>query len=385
MVLKISNRDMRLLWLDTNDLISSPTGKLDILSIIKKLGFVQLDTVQNVSRAHHHILWSRNQNYREPMLDELLRSRQYIFEHFTHDASILPMEFYPMWTRRFNRLKEKIDKYECYTPEKISNWKDIILERIQEEGPLSTKGFDSKIKGEKKVWSHPPHKRVLDYLWYVGILSTSHRENFNKFYDLSERVIPAHYRENVSSDSEQIDWLCHEALRRLAIGSPREIQAFWDAKNINEVKSWINQKLDELVPVEWETAKGSHLNSYAMKDIEDRLDKLSSASSRIRIINPFDPAVRDRQRLKNIFGFDYKLEIFVPAPKRQWGYYVYPLLQGKTFIGRIELKADRKASTLNVINLWPEEGVKWGAEREKKLESELSRFTRLANLEKVNW
>lgn len=386
MTLKINNSRIRRLWLDTNGLISAPTGNLDIISIIRKLGFVQLDTVQNVSRAHHHILWSRNQNYREPMLDKLLSSRQHIFEHFTHDASVLPMEFYPMWKRRFKRLKTKIDKYKCYEPSKINDWKDIILERINTEGPLSTKSFTSRINGEKKVWSKPPHKQILDYLWYIGVLSTSHRENFNKFYDLSERVIPEQYRNKTTTDQEQIDWLCHEALKRLTIGTPKEIQAFWDAKDINEVKDWLEEKQNELVPIEWETHNGTWVKAYALADIEERLNTIpSSSSARIRIINPFDPAVRDRNRLQKIFDFEYKLEIFVPASKRRWGYYVYPLLQGERFIGRIELKADRKTASLNVVNFWPEEGIKWSTTYQNKLNSELSRFARLADLNNINW
>ena len=101
-------------------------------------------------------------------------------------------------------------------------------------------------------------------------------------------------------------------------------------------------------------------------------------------MNPFDPAIRDRTRLFQLFGFDYKIEIFVPAAKRKWGYYVYPLLEGDRFVGRVELKADRKKAILNVINFWPEKGVKWSSPRYKRLETELSRFARLANLTEVS-
>ena len=100
-MLEISNQQMRHLWLEKTLLAGNPTGELDLLALIKQLGFVQLDTIQNVMRAHHHILWTRNQNFRESMLDDLLASRSSIFEHFTHDASILPSEFYPMWRRQF--------------------------------------------------------------------------------------------------------------------------------------------------------------------------------------------------------------------------------------------------------------------------------------------
>ena len=108
-------------------------------------------------------------------------------------------------------------------------------------------------------------------------------------------------------------------------------------------------------------------------------------TSRLRILNPFDPVVRDRDRLKRLFGFDYRIEIFVPAAKRQWGYYVFPLLEGDRFIGRIEAKADRAKATLEIIALWREASVKWTAPRARKLEAELARFARFAGLDSVSW
>ncbi|PHZ84625.1 hypothetical protein CRD36_12550 [Paremcibacter congregatus] len=385
MALRINNRDMRRLWLETNGLAGQPSGAPDPVQIIKKLGFVQLDTIQNVSRAHHHILWSRNEKYREPMLDELLRSKQDIFEHFTHDASVLPMDFYPVWQRKFRKIRQKTDGSKYYEDLKNSIWQDEVKSRIAAEGPLSTRDFDSKIKGEKKMWSRPPHKQVLDYLWYVGELSTSYRENFQKFYDLPERVIPHNIRTQVLSDQEQLEGLCHAALSRLVAGSLKEIKNFWEAKEIKEVKTWVEQNPDQIIPVEWETASGSYIKSFALNNIEERLQNISPISSRMRIINPFDPAVRDRTRLKHMFGFDYKIEIFVPAAQRRWGYYVYPLLEGERFVGRIEVKADRKAGCLNVLNFWAEEGIKWGVGRQQKLDRELLKFANLVNIDKVIW
>ena len=384
MALTLDNRTMRRLWLHTNGLLTPSSGPLDIVAIIKKLGFVQLDTIQNVSRAHHHILWSRNAKYREPMLDEVLGAQTHLFEHFTHDASVLPMDMYPMWERKFKRLTDWLVNSSYHNPDHIKDWQDIVMERITNEGPLSTKDFKSESNSQDKIWSRPPHKQVLEYLWYSGALATSHREKFHKFYDLAERVIPAQHRDADLSEAEQIDWLCRAALERLAVANAKEIKEFWDAKDIPEVKTWIDANAKTLTPVNWETSTGEWRNSHALSDIEDRIENLPSASSRMKIINPFDPAVRDRTRLQAIFGFDYKLEVFVPAAKRKWGYYVYLLLEGDKFVGRIEAKADRKTKRLNVLNFWPEDGVKWGVGRQQKLEAELGRFARLAELESVH-
>jgi uncharacterized protein YcaQ len=290
-----------------------------------------------------------------------------------------------MWERKFKRMKARLGGSFYRRPEQISDWTDVLIDRITKEGPLSTKDFDSKTNGKKKIWSRPPHKQVLDYLWYSGTLATSHREKFTKFYDLAERVIPEQFRGAGISEAAQVDWLCQAALAHLAVGSIKEIKEFWEAKDVAEVKSWIEANKEAVIPVKWEADSGEWVTSYALADIESRIENIPSASSRIKIINPFDPAVRDRVRLKLMFGFDYKLEVFVPASKRQWGYYVYPLLEGDRFVGRIEAKADRKANCLNVLNLWPEDGIKWGAGRKEKLEAELLRFARSADLDVVRW
>ncbi|WP_108811765.1 DNA glycosylase AlkZ-like family protein [Sphingorhabdus sp. Alg231-15] len=381
MALRIKNRDARRLWLDRQGLARTPTGTLDLLQIITDLGFVQLDTIRNVTRAHHHILWSRNQNYREPMLNTLLAKDRSVFEHFTHDASVLPMEFYPLWQRQFRRLGQRVGKH------KVMDDKDIaaIKARIAAEGPLSTHAFDTKIEGKKEMWARPPHKRVLDQLWYAGQLSTSHREKFIKYYDLTERVVPAAHREVEHSDEYQMDWLCKAALDRLGFGTLGEIQRFWAALDAREVKIWADQTAGHLVPVELETVNGDWINMVAAPEIETLLEETCAPTSRLRILSPFDPAVRDRTRLARLFGFDYRIEIFVPAAQRRWGYYVYPLLERDRFVGRIELKADRKAGVLKVIQIWLEQGVRWTGARANKLDAELARLARLIGAETIEW
>ena len=383
--LRISNRDARRLWLAGQGLADTPTGKLDLDQLIKELGFVQLDTIQVVSRAHHHILWSRNQNYREPMLGRHLAKNRKVFEHFTHDASVIPIDFYPMWQRQFRRLEAKVRKWEWHRGMLDENGRNAIKDRIRAEGPLCTKAFDTKVQGEKKMWARPPHKLALDYMWYSGELSTSHRENFTKFYDLTERVIPENLLRHVPSDEAQIDWLCQAALDRMAFGSEGDIQRFWDAVSNAEAKQWATDNATKLVPVEIETADKSTITAWAPGDVETRLATIDAPTSRLRILNPFDPVARDRTRLKRLFGFDYTVEMFVPAAKRQWGYYVYPLLEGDRFIGRIEVKADRKASTLRVLNLWKEPKTKWTPARLAKLDAELARMSRFVGLEQLIW
>ncbi|MFC4733006.1 winged helix-turn-helix domain-containing protein [Salipiger abyssi] len=372
--LRIANVDARRLWLASHGLSAAPSGA-DALRVIRDLGFVQLDTIQVVSRAHHHILWSRAQSYREPMLDRLLRKRQ-VFEHFTHDASVLPMEMLPLWRRQFDRMKQKVGGswYVGIASEELTQ---EILTRIREEGPLCTRDFDTVVE-KRAMWQRPPHKKALDYLWYAGVLATCHREGVVKYYDLAERIFP---EVELLSDEAQIDGLCDAALDRLGFGTLGELRKFWDATEVAEVAAWSERR--QPLPVEIEGADGRWTKAVACPDIEERLEAAPAPGGRLRLLNPFDPAIRDRVRLKRLFGFDYTVEMFVPEAKRQWGYYIYPLLEGDRFVGRIEAKGDRKTGLLSVTNLWWEAGVRPSKAREARLDAELARFARLACLAEV--
>ena len=382
-MLEITNRDARRLLLNALGLASAPVGTLDIGSLVRQLGFVQLDSIQVIARAHHHILWSRNQNYRERMLDDYFVRDRRAFEHFTHDASIIPVDFYPMWTRQFQRLEKKARRW--ISPGKQGGRAHVaaVRDRIAREGPLSTKDFATRVEGERTMWDRPPHKRALEYLWYAGELTTSHRHKFIKYYDLVERVIPPRALNDVAAEAEQVSWLCQAAVDRLVFATIGEIQRFWDAVDNAEAREWVQTNAARLVPVSVEGADGVWRSAYAPEDIEQRLATARAATGRLRIMNPFDPLLRDRQRLQRLFGFEYRVEMFVPAAQRRWGYYVYPLLEGDRFVGRLEAKADRKAGSLSVSRLWGEPGVKWSEPRYARLEAELTRLARLVGAKEI--
>lgn len=381
MTLEIDNRTARRLWLQSTGLGAAPTGVDDLMQVIRDLGFVQLDTIRNVARAHDHILWSRDQSYREGGLEALLTQGE-VFEHFTHDASTLPMDSYPMWQRQFARKGDYATNAAYYKTGMKPRDIAAILDRIRADGPLSTHAFDTKIKGEAGMWKRPPHKVELDKMWYAGVLATSHRIGFKKYYDLAERVIPDAVRGVKHPDAAQVNWLCRGALKRLGFGTLGDIQRFWAAVTGAEVKAWAAGA--NLLPVQVRGRDGCLNEAYALPDIAARLEAVKAPTSRLRIVNPFDPAVRDRDRLAALFGFDYKIEIFVPAAKRKWGYYVYPLLEGDRFVGRIDMKADRKAGALLVKQIWLEPGFDWTAARVGRVQAELARMARFVGMQRVD-
>ena len=384
-MIKISNNDMRLLWLNSNFLLKINNKKLDVLQIIKDLAFVQIDSIQNVSRAHHHIIWSRNKKYKEHMLDDLLLEKGKVFEHFTHDASVLDINIYPFWKDSFKRSKEKLDKSKYYKDILDKNDIKDIINKIKKEGAVHSTDFNNKEKLEKKIWTRSKYKTTLDYMWYCGILTTAYRKKFRKYYELSENIIPENiFNTNIEYD-DQINFLCTEALHRLSIASSKEIKNFWGTLSIKEVNLWIENNKESLTEIQWENNEGEYVKSFANRDIKHRLKDLKESNSKMQIINPFDPAIRDRIRLKKIFDFDYKIEIFVPKEKRVWGYYIYPILQGTKFIARIELKANRKTNQLNVLNFWIEDSLTWNEEQQNKLNTELSSLATLVGIENVSW
>ncbi|MEC8246376.1 MAG: crosslink repair DNA glycosylase YcaQ family protein [Pseudomonadota bacterium] len=374
----IGNRDLRRLWLAANRLVASPSGPVNaatVIGIIRDLGFLQIDTVRNVVRAQDHILWSRNRNYRERMLWPLLKQRL-LFEHFTHDASLIPMEIYPLWQRQFRRLGERAANAAWYRSGMDGGEIAALRDRIVAEGPLSTHAFDSTAES-REMWARKPHKKALEQMWYAGVLATAERRNFVKYYDLGERVFPP-LPSGAPDEAAAGAALCELAMERLWVASPGEIRKFWEALPPAEVAAWARDS--DLVPVRIESADGRWQEAFALPDIETRLADVPPLTSQVHIINPFDPAIRDRVRLKRIFGFDYTNEMFVPAARRRWGYYVYPLMEGDRFVGRIEAKCDRSSGVLRVTGFWPEAGVRWGQGRMDRLRVELDRFARLAGL-----
>ena len=384
-VLQIPNRTARALWLDAQGLAEAPTGNEDLAATVRKLGYVQLDSIPYLARAHDHILWSRHQSYRPAHLHRLMSRDRAVFEHFSHDACILPMETYPYWRRQMGRMKAWVEGSSHWARVPGATDRQAILDRIRAEGALSTKAFDTKIEGKREMWTRPPHKLALDYMWYAGDLGTCFRQNFVKYYNLAERIVPDDLRKEEIPQADQANWLHRAALDRLVFATPGEMQRFWHVDTAREVKAWIAANPDAFVPVEVQGADGTWTPAMAPPDIEARMKAVTAPTSRLRILNPFDPVIRDRDRLARLFGFDYRIEIFVPAAKRIWGYYVCPILEGDRIVGRIEAKSDRKAGALRVVALWPERGVKWTAARAAKLDGELTRLARFCGLDGVNW
>jgi len=304
--LNISNDVARHSLIYHYGLHTAPVGDCkpaDVLQLIKNLAYVQIDPIKVVARAHDHILWSRKNQYRTKQLEHLLARDRAVFEHFCHDACLLPMEFLPFW----------------------------------------------------------------------------------QDYDLAERMFPADYRKKKVSEPERIQWLAVNALQRMGFGTAGDMMRFWEACSLSDMQQWCEDNQSRLQFVQIESVTGESNKAFILKEQRSRIANPPKPSNRLRIINPFDPLVRDRKRLEKIFGFEYTIEMYTPKDKRQYGYYVYPLLEYDRFVGRIEVRHSSESNLLHVDNLWPEEGIRFGKGRMQKLESELERLRKFCGAESVHW
>ncbi len=381
--LDIANEEARRLFLDRHALGARPTQPLgpdETLALVRRLGFVQLDSVNAVERAHHMILFSRAAGYERERLRTLHHDARALFEHWTHDASLIPVEFYPHWHHRFRAAKARRDHPNWQSrfgpePEKAIR---RVRARIRRDGETAARDFDDK--GEGGWWGWGPSKTALEYLWRIGELAIVRRDGFEKIYDLAERAIPAGMRAARPTRRQTVDWACREALARLGFATPTELAAFFDLIEIAEARDWTKAVLrrKEIIEVEVASADGSRRAAFAFPGIEAEVAALGAPPEGARLLSPFDPAIRDRKRAIRLFGFDYRIEIFVPEKKRRYGYYVLPILEGSRFIARADLKVHRDEGRLEVKGFWPEPGATLDRARKSAIDEalhELARFT----------
>ncbi|WP_377292857.1 winged helix-turn-helix domain-containing protein [Rhizobium sp. SG2393] len=387
---RLSLPDARLVFLNRQGLAAPPNralGKAGLLRLIDDLGFVQVDSIQWVERAHHQILFARNQTYRPADLKALLEEDGALFEHWTHDASIIPCRFFKYWKHRFRWEEETIvARWQRWRGEGFHESFEETYARIREGGRVLSRDLKTDDHASGGWWNWHPSKTALESLWRMGRLAIAGRENFQKIYDLTERVIPAHHYEEEVSRADFIDWCCRAALERLGFATPGEIAAFFDLVTPEEAKAWLMENRDRLEEVLIDPGDGSRPRAcHALAGFADSLSGLETPPARIRVLSPFDPLIRDRNRAHRLFSFHYRIEVFVPEPKRVYGYYVFPLLEGDRLIGRIDMKANRRAGSLDVRRFWLEPGLRASAGRMERLEAELVRQARFAGLQSVAW
>jgi uncharacterized protein YcaQ len=328
-------------------------GKKGVLNVIEHLGYVQIDTLAVVARAHHHTLWTRLPDYSERFLNQLVEEKS-IFEYWSHAASYLPMSDY-----RYSlpRKKEYADgKSHWFGQDK--KMKKFVLDRIKAEGSLQSKDFEFKRNEPGNWYEWKPAKRALEQLFMEGELMVAKRQGFQKVYDLAERVLPNNIDTCLPTKKEMAEHLIKKAFQAHGIIGEKEITYL--RSNQNEA---VNKELKQLL-------SDGYLTELIIDGLEkpfliktETYKKMGSAKpvdqqNTLHIISPFDNLIIQRKRVKNIFDFDYMVECYLPEPRRQYGYFTLPVLYNNSFVARFDPKADRASKTFYIKSIHFEKSFK---------------------------
>lgn len=354
-----------------------------VARLVQRLGYVQLDSIHRIERAHHLILGARLDGYRPELLDRLAFQKRALFEHWTHAAAYIPIELFAHWKPRFVQRERRMRQHRWFKKRlggKPEQTLARVYERVSREGPLRARDFERSVnRPSTGWWDWTPEKTALEVLWHAGRLTTAGRDGFDKIYDLVERVLPFAHAAPAPSPEEHADWAASAALERLGAGTPREIARFWGALSVREAAAWCHQAVSDGRAVAVELAgrsRGESELGFAVPDWRERAREAPEPGDALRLLAPFDPLVHDRARLLRLFGFDYFFEAFTPAKKRRYGYYVLPILERDRFVGRLDPRHDRERGALVVDGLWWEAGVRTTKARRRALDHALEGLAR---------
>ncbi len=329
-----------------HDLPSGPGGAH---RIIEKLGYVQIDTISVVERAHHHVFWTRLPDYRPDYLKTLEEQERKVFEYWAHAAAYLPIRNY-----RYSLVRKAEiaggDLFWGY--EKNPELMQHVLDRIRAEGPLMSRDLEKDPElHPREMWTIHPVNRAARELFMAGRLMTTYRRGFQKVFDLTERVLPQTVDTSLPSETEYFNHLIQRDLAAHGLMKEREI-GYLLKINRKKLRETLHQKIrsGELIRVAIEGLDKELY--YAMPEpLEKFLDRKQPHPPLFHILSPFDNLIIQRKRTEELFGFSYTLECYVPAAKRVNGYFCLPMLWGDRFVGQIDLKAERKKGELLVQNL----------------------------------
>lgn len=323
-----------------------PGGKEGAAQVIERLGYVQVDTISVIRRAHHHVLWTRFPDYQPAMLHELQAQDRRVFEWWTHAASYIPMRDYRYYATVMaeNTMRPWRQKWVAENSELI----DHVLARVRHEGALGSADFKAPESFQHSSWwGWKPDKQALEALFDAGRLLVTERRKFQRIYDLSERVLPVDVGTCKVDDSEMARFVVYRALGLLGIGRLRDL--YWWRRR---TKSDFLEELSvggEITSVTVEGFEGEQ--HYVMSDVLEAVMSQPVQPPLLHILSPFDNLITRRKEMEHYFGFEYRLEAYFPEAKREYGYFALPILFGTRFIGRVDTKADRKSKTLIVRKL----------------------------------
>ena len=363
----------RHLWIGAQRLdVAAPfgAGPGATLAAIAHLGYVQIDTINVIERCHHHILWSRIPAYRRSDLAVVQSTDKSVFEYWTHALSYVPTADLPFFVPAMKDYRDTPSRwFGSITPDEVRK----MTKRLKTEGPLSIRDIgDDELVDKTHLWgSRKPSKRVLEMMFFQGLVTVSARQGMLKTYDLMTRHFGWTALPKPATERQVIAYKLDRALRSQGVVSLDSI-CHLDAPSKAAVRELIESRVRRklLVPLTLAGAqKVAHWATPATLDAP-----ASEPPTLVHILSPFDPLIIQRKRLKLFFGYDHLFEAYIPAAKRQLGYFALPVLMGDRIVAALDLKTDRAAGKLLIQRRTDFADI--GVEGQIAIDEALTRFER---------
>ena len=311
---------------------------------LEHLGYIQIDTLSVVERAHHHTLWSRIPDYRPEYLHQLVRQRD-AFEYWFHAASYLPMRDYRFALPNMAAIKRGESRHYANAD---TRYMRHVYDRIRIDGPLKARDFQSTTKRKGQWWDWKPSKLALEKLFMQGDLMITGRDGMEKVYDLTERVLPDTINTTEPSLAEFCEYLLECSLNAHGFTTVKQLLHLRSGNDLRKTMGAVLQQKVEQGSVTEHNVDGMP-TLYARQATLEK--KIKLPASNIRLLSPFDNAIIHRDRVEQLFGFNYRLECYTPKQQRQFGYFCLPILYKGNLVGRVDCKAHRKNRQLELIHL----------------------------------
>ncbi|HIE25739.1 TPA: winged helix-turn-helix domain-containing protein [Candidatus Poribacteria bacterium] len=335
------------------------SDKRTLLNSIRRIGLLQLDTINVVARSHYLVMLSRVGPYNPNHLDALLYPDRCIFEQWCHARCLIPVGDYTYFApvilaRRDCPLRDGKLKALGEDPQGTL---DAVLAQVSERGPLASRDFEDTRNKRGSWWNRKPARVGLEVLFRQGYLMVDRRVNFQCYYDLAERVLPASSDAPSKTVENWQRWATLRGVTCLGVATAEHVSDYYRQRK-PAAQAMLEALAAEgaVVPVDVEGWKETAYLSTADLPLVEAIETGAHQPKLTTFLSPFDNLTWNRRRLRDLFGFDYRIEMYTPAPKRRYGYYVMPILHRGQLVGRLDPKADRQTGTMIVRSIYLEPG-----------------------------
>jgi len=370
--------------------------KSDLLGVIRNLGCIQIDTINVVERSHYMTFWSRLGPYNKENLDQLLHPDRKAFEYWAHAASIIPIEHYRYFTSTMKQNRRRMQAQAERWLKGKTHLLEEVLEQIRQNGPMSSRDFKQERQRGKRTgwWNRKPAKTALEILFNAGILMVAYRKNFQRYYDLTENVLPPEIDLAEPSPEERRRFFMEKTLDAWGAAKPSEVSSYyyrWSTRaglGAEEMEQTLQSLLrDDAVT---EAAIEGLKDPYYMltKDCETArniAEGRTKGYDNVTFISPFDNLTWNKNRTQTFFNFTPKLEAYFPKGKRQYGYYSMNILYRDRLVGRLDPKAHRDKHMIEVKSLHLERNFGPNQEFKEKLDDAFRSFMEFHEADRITF